>query len=147
MSFTEERFGGHPATEFLHSVSEGASKVAETSLWSLPDADVADLVVMAARARAQIEAIELRLVGETDGRGVPAREAAPSTQAWLRGPVEAGPGCGGRSSAARHRVEPSTGHAGGVVRGPYLRRPRRGDRRGGRGTTAGGAARPARRRR
>ena len=92
MSFTEERFGGHPAAEFLHSVSEGASKVAETSLWSLPDADVADLVVMAARARAQIEAIELRLVGETDGRGVPAREAAPSTQAWLRGRLKLAPG-------------------------------------------------------
>ena len=85
MTFTEERFGGHPVAEFLHSVSEGAAKVAETGFWSLPDTDLKDLVVLAARARTQIEAIELRLVADVAGRGAAARDGAPSTQAWLRG--------------------------------------------------------------
>jgi hypothetical protein len=88
-------------------VSEGAAKVAETGFWSLPDTDLKDLVALAARARAQIEAIELRLVADVAGRGVAARDGAPSAQAWLRGRLRLTPGAAAgrvRLAAALERL-------------------------------------------
>ncbi|MGH3647251.1 MAG: DUF222 domain-containing protein, partial [Micromonosporaceae bacterium] len=79
------RSGGHPVADFVYAVNARASELTETPLWSLSDAEVTGLVEVAARVEAQLAAVRLRLVAEVAGRGLVARAAAPSTQAWLRG--------------------------------------------------------------
>jgi len=49
-------------------------------LWRLPEGEVHACAALEARA----QGLMLRMVGEAESRGMPARDGAPSTPAWLR---------------------------------------------------------------
>lgn len=74
----------HPVQHAVTAVREQLTEVAETPLWSLPDAEVAELLEQAHATFGQLADLTLRLTAEADRRGVAKAAGAPSTRAWLR---------------------------------------------------------------
>jgi Domain of unknown function (DUF222) len=89
-------------------------EAADSPLWSLDDADLADLVVEAGRLAARAQGLLLRLVGEADARDALTAGGAASSAAFLRHRVRLSPAeassCA-RTARAVRMVAPHTGAA------------------------------------
>jgi hypothetical protein len=73
------------AVSELETAVTAARKLVENDLWSCGSAQVMQLLARVHRLRAQVESIELDLVGEIDGRGIAAEVGALDTRAYLMG--------------------------------------------------------------
>ncbi|MFC7546475.1 DUF222 domain-containing protein [Plantactinospora sp. GCM10030261] len=70
--------------EALATLSETVDDVLVGSAWALSDAELLAVLDMAGALRRKVDALVLGLVHEADGRGLPQRQGATSTTAWLR---------------------------------------------------------------
>jgi len=75
----------HLATSAVEQMRGALDECADVALWSLPDAQVEDLVAQAHALVARIEGtLLLPLIREADRRGLAKASQAPSTTVWLR---------------------------------------------------------------
>jgi hypothetical protein len=74
----------HPVVAALARVDEAIDETTESGVWSMPDEDLLAALADTERLAARLAGLQLRLVAEADGRGLPARHGAPGTGALLR---------------------------------------------------------------
>ncbi|MGH3646980.1 MAG: DUF222 domain-containing protein [Micromonosporaceae bacterium] len=90
-------------------------RVSGAPLWSLSDAQVAELTAEAAQVQAQMAALSLALIAEADGRGIAARAGAASTQTWLRGQLHCSPGTAKRRVMLARSLSGDLGETRGAL--------------------------------
>ena len=73
----------HPVAEFAHRLSGRLDELATTPVWSMAPAEQRDALRDLAKARAQLDALSLRVLAEADRSGATDTEAAASAAAWL----------------------------------------------------------------
>ena len=79
------------AVSELQTAVNTARKSVENDLWSGAGGQVLDLLGQVHRLRAQVESIELHLVGEVISRGIPAEVGAVDPRAYLIGALTMSP--------------------------------------------------------
>jgi hypothetical protein len=75
----------HPATAALGVLQAGLDELAGSSLWSLPDAELATLVVGLERVGRRLAAAQVAVLGQADAARLGTEAGASSTAVWLRG--------------------------------------------------------------
>jgi hypothetical protein len=79
------------AVSELEASISAARKSVENDLWSCAGSQVSDLLGRVHRLRAQVESMELHLVREVIGRGIPAEVGAVDPRAYLMGALTMSP--------------------------------------------------------
>lgn len=74
----------HPIAGALTKTHAAIDDVTESTVWSLPDAELAELTRDCHRLESRFAELSLRLVAEADRRQTAERSGATSTQTWLR---------------------------------------------------------------
>lgn len=70
--------------EAVREWSEEAAKAAGSPLWSLPDAELLDLLQAVHRTQKAMAALQARIVGEAATRDLPAKQGHRTVSGWLR---------------------------------------------------------------
>ncbi|WKN48278.1 HNH endonuclease signature motif containing protein [Nocardioides sp. Arc9.136] len=78
----DSRRSAHVVCRAVAKSRKQMRSAAEVHLWSMSDDDVTDTLLEAARLRARVEALELRLAAEADRRHAGERVGATDTAAW-----------------------------------------------------------------
>uniref|UniRef100_UPI002AD3B788 DUF222 domain-containing protein n=1 Tax=Frankia sp. Cr2 TaxID=3073932 RepID=UPI002AD3B788 len=104
----------HPVLTGLDAVATAMNTLAQTSVWSLSDAELLAALEDGERLLATMAALRLRLVRDADGRDLAARHGATSTAALLRHRLRLRPGDARmlvELAAALDGPQAATGHA------------------------------------
>src|SRR6478736_1639799 len=73
----------HPVLDFAHRLRERLDSVARVPLWSMTQEQQREALTTLAQARAQLEALELRLLAEADRSGATTDTGAGTAADWL----------------------------------------------------------------
>ena len=84
--FMSSLVGGvtHPAFAAVDAVNAGLDELAEASLWALPTAELAALVVAVEQVARRVTAAQMTVLGQAESGCVRALTGARSTPLWLR---------------------------------------------------------------
>lgn len=93
----------HPAIEAVAAIGAGLDELAGASLWSLPVAEVSELVVALERLGRRVAAAQLVALAQADSVQVARSTGAVSTAAWLRAVADVSPGAG-KARLALHQA-------------------------------------------
>jgi hypothetical protein len=74
----------HPAIEAVAAISAELDQLAESSLWSMPVADLGQLVVSLERLSRRFSATQIAVPARADSSQIATSTGATSTAAWLR---------------------------------------------------------------
>jgi hypothetical protein len=74
----------HPVVTVLAGLDAGLDQAAEAEVWTMSDAQLLAAVQESERLAARLAGLQMRLVAETDARGLAGQQGAPSTAALLR---------------------------------------------------------------
>jgi hypothetical protein len=74
----------HPAIEAVAAISAELDQLAESSLWSMPVADLGQLVVSLERLSRRFSATQIAVLARADSSQIATSTGATSTAAWLR---------------------------------------------------------------
>ncbi len=92
----------HPAFAAVEAVNAALDELAEASLWSLPTADAARLVVEVEKVARRVASAQLTVLAQAESVGVRALTGARTTPLWLRSAADV-PTWAGRDRLALHR--------------------------------------------
>src|SRR6188472_2417464 len=73
----------HPVLDFAHRLRERLDSVAQTPLWSMKAEEQREALIALRQAKAQVEALELRLLAEADRSGATTEAGANTAADWL----------------------------------------------------------------
>ncbi len=73
----------HPVLDFAHRLRERLDSVAQTPLWSMRPDEQRDALTTLRQARAQLEALELRLLAEAERSGATTDTGANTAADWI----------------------------------------------------------------
>ena len=73
----------HPVLDFAHRLRERLDSVAQTPLWSMKVEEQREALIALRQARAQVEALELRLLAEADRSGAATDTGANTAADWI----------------------------------------------------------------
>ena len=73
----------HPVVDFAHRLRERLDSVAQTPLWSMRPEEQRDALTALRQAKAQLEALELRLLFEADRSGATTDTGAGTAADWI----------------------------------------------------------------
>jgi hypothetical protein len=100
--------------EALAVLERAVQECRSASVWAWPDSVLVECLDRVQVLASRVEALRLELIGEVDGRGIPAAQGATSTAAWLRDRHRISPAAATRQvklAAALHTELPATADA------------------------------------
>jgi hypothetical protein len=78
----------HPATQAVAELNAGLDQLAEASLWSMRDSELAALVVAVEKVGRRVDALKVAVLQQADVAAVRTQTGARTTPLWLRGAAD-----------------------------------------------------------
>ena len=73
----------HPVLDFAHRLRERLDSIARVPIWSMPPEQQRDALTTLAQAKAQLDALKLRLLAEADRSGATTETGAGTAADWI----------------------------------------------------------------